>query len=258
MCGRYVLVRVYIDGGYHSMRVWVASDDYKEKDWFKQKIDQVRARYDIRPTQDIVMMHVDPKSRRLQMPRTKWGWRVPWKDEPIVNAREDALTEKRIWSKALRERRCVIPATAFYEWQRRQDAPRPVPWEIKKTGADMFYFAGLWKPAVDEKTGEACVEATIITQMGNELLREVHNHGRNAGRQPVFLDDDKIDSWLDPAMQSPEDALSLLRQIEDGEWEGRMLSEIGNDSKHTPPVPLVADMFGNMPEERPKRIKKSN
>lgn len=248
MCGRYVLVKIEIDGAYHMMRVWVGQDEFSDKEWFKHKIAEIRSRYDIRPTQDVVIMHVDRKAKALRMPRSKWGWQVPWMPAPLINARSESLLSSKTWSLAIKERRCIIPASAFYEWQRRNDAPKPVPWEIKRTGADLFYFAGLWKNAVDKKTGEEVIEATIITQPGNHLLREVHNHGGNAGRQPVFLDNDKIDRWLDPDLTSPDDIMPLLRQIEDGEWQGRMLNKIGNDSEHAPPIAMGTGQFVAEPE----------
>jgi len=252
MCGRYVLVKVWFEGYFVTHRIWAGGEDFEDAPWFKKKLSEIRDRYDIRPTQDITLMRVENHDRRLAMPRAKWGWTVPWKRGPIFNARSESLLENKTWSKAIRERRCIIPASAFYEWQRRNDAPKPVPWEIKRAGAAGFFFAGVWKDAKDPRTGEAIIEASIITQAGNKLMRAVHNHGGNAGRQPVFLDDDKISRWLDPALQSPDEVMPLLRQIEDGEWEGEMLSAIGDDKAHTPAVPLQEDMFGSKPDKARK------
>ena len=248
MCGRLVLVKIEIDGGYIWTQMWVGPEDFQDKDWYKKKISEIRARYDIRPTQDVVIMKAEKKTKGIEMPRTKWGWQVPWMKAPLINARSESLLESRTWRAAIRDRRCIIPGSAFYEWQRRPGEAKPRPWEIKKKGVENFFLAGLWKDAVDAKTGEPVLEATLITQPGNSLLRSVHNHGGNAGRQPVFLDDDKIGPWLDPAMNSAANAIALLRQIEDGEWEGRMLEAIGNDSSHTAPVPLSGANFITKPD----------
>lgn len=245
-------MRLEFDGVIHQLRLWVGPEDFQQKNWFKKKISELRARFDIRPTQEITMLRVEAKSRKIEIPNTRWGWSVPWMKTPLINARSESLLQSRTWAKAIQERRCVIPATAFYEWQRRQDSAKPVPWEIRKTGGDIFYFAALWTIASASKSDSEFAEATIITQPGNKLLQAVHNHGGNAGRQPVFLDEDKLDAWLDPDMKSAEDAVSLLRQIEDGEWEGRPLRQIGNDASHEAPKPLgdgkyvVTDIEGGL------------
>jgi len=248
MCGRFVLVKIEIDGGYIWTKVWVGQEEFQDKAWFKKVVEGVRERYDIRPTQDVVIMKLEPKSKKVEMPRARWGFQVPWMKAPLINARSESLLESRTWSKAIKERRCIIPATAFYEWQRRTDAEKNVPWEIRRKGGGTFYFAGLWKEHVDETTGLGVFETTIITQPGNDLLRAVHNHGGNAGRQPVFLDNDKIERWLDPDVTNPDDVMSCLRQIENGEWEGRMLTVIGDDKAHHPPIPREQDAFTTNPD----------
>lgn len=257
MCGRYVLVRIEIDGGYIDIKVWVGQDEFQEKEWFKKKVSEIRARYDIRPTQDVVIMKIDPKTGNLHMPPATWTVRAEIFDKATqtmkkintINARQEKLLSWNVWRSALKHQRCIIPATAFYEWQARKDAPKNVPWEIRRKGHDTFYFAGVCVEAKHPKTGQDVLETAIITQEGNSLLQWLHNHGGNRGRQPVFLDEDMIDRWLDPELSDAYEAESLLRKIEDGEWEARILSSIGDDVKHAPPVPYEWAEFVSKPDK---------
>lgn len=257
MCGRYVLVRIEVPGGYIHTRVWVGQEEFQGKDWFKKKISEIRARYDIRPTQDIVIMKVDAKTKKLSMPPATWTVRAEIFDKEsqimkkvtAINARQEKLLSWNLWRSALKHHRCIIPASAFYEWQARKDAPKNVPWEIRRKGYENFYFAGVCVEAKHHKTGEDVFETAIITQPGNSLMKWLHNHGGNFGRQPVFLDDDKIDRWLDPELRDAKEAESILRPIEEGEWEAKILKAIGDDSEHTPPVAYEWAEFITKPEK---------
>lgn len=245
MCGRYVLVDIRFDHFIHTMKVWVASDDFYDKKWFKDKVDSIRARYDIRPTQEITVLSVDPKTGTLKFPRSSWGVNEEIFDKQTktmkkinaINARQEKLLSWNVWRSALKHRRCVVPASVFYEWQDRKDSRKRLPWEIRPRGLDTFYFAGLYKVLQDEGTEKEKIEVAILTQPGNDLLRWIHNHGGNQGRQPVFLDDDNMNRWLDPELEDAEEAFACLRQIEDGEWEARALSAIGDDKSHKSAVP---------------------
>ena len=88
---------------------------------------------------------------------------------------------------ALRATRCVIPADAFYEWDR---AARPrQPYAIGPIAeGEMLALAGIWSSSRDRG-----VTAAILTTHPNELVAPIHN------RMPVILPLDLLDAWLDPA-----------------------------------------------------------
>lgn len=244
MCGRMVLIKYRnFDGtlGYYQM--WTARDAVEDTERLK-KVFMGQSRFDIRPTQVIDVFVVDPRSRKHRVLEMRWGWKPDWtRGKPIINTRREGAAANRLWGKALRERRCVVPATHFYEWQRRDDSPGNVPWLIKRTNHEHMFFAGLWTERKSTDTNARMLEVSILTEPGNRLLTEIHNHGGNAGRQPVFLDEEKIPEWLDPGLHDPAQALMLLRQIEDGEYEAQMLEQIGNDKTHTAPKPRQANLF---------------
>lgn len=244
MCGRLVLVKyVNVDGSLGFFRMWTGKDRIDDVEHLK-KIFLGQSRFDIRPTQVIDVFIVNPTNGKLTATGMKWGWQPEWtKGKPVINTRVETAAGNRMWGKAFRERRCIVPASHFYEWQRRDDSHKNVPWIIKRTNHDYMYFPGLWTSKVDAKSGADIYEVSILTQPGNRLMTEIHNHGGNAGRQPVFLDEDNIPLWLDPDLKDPEKISLLLRPIEDGEYEAEMLEEIGNDKTHTHPKPRQQNLF---------------
>jgi len=244
MCGRMVLIKyVNFDGTIGYYRMWTARDAVDDIERLK-KVFIGQSRFDIRPTQVIDVFIIDPSTQKHKVVDMQWGWKPDWtKGKPIMNTRKEGVAGNRLWGTALRERRCVVPATHFYEWQRRDDSPRNVPWMIKRKAHDHMYFAGLWNMRQSPGTDAETFEVSIFTEPGNSLMTEIHNHGGNFGRQPVFIDEERIPDWLDPALKDPEKALMLLRPIEDGEYEAEMLEEIGNDKTHSPPKPRQANLF---------------
>ena len=243
MCGRLVLIKyATVDGSIAYYRMWTGKGALDDMEQLK-KVFLGQSRFDIRPTQIIDVFTVNPATGKHETTGMKWGWQPEWTNgKPIINTRKEGAAQNRMWGKAFREGRCVIAASHFYEWQRREDAHRNVPWMIKRTGHDYMYFAGLY---VKRKlaSGEEVAEVSILTEPGNKLMTEIHNHGGNAGRQPVFIDEDLIPEWLNPQLQDSEKILTLLRPIEDGEFEAEMLEEIGNDKTHTPPKPRQQNLF---------------
>jgi putative SOS response-associated peptidase YedK len=244
MCGRLVLIKYHnVDGTIGYYRMWTGKDAVDDIERLK-KVFIGQSRFDIRPTQIIDVFTIDAKTNKHKVVDMKWGWKPEWtQGKPVMNTRIEGAAQNRLWSKAFRERRCVVPATHFYEWQRREDSHKNVPWMIKRKGHEYMYFAGLYIERENENTGESFFEVSIVTESGNKFMQEVHNHGGNAGRQPVYVDEDKIPDWLDPSLKDPEKIQMLLRHIEDGEYEGEMLEEIGNDKTHTPPRPRQQNLF---------------
>lgn len=150
-------------------------------------------RFNIAPMQMIDIVF-EPKTQRI-LSRLKWGLVPFWaKDETIgnnlINARAETLSEKPSFREAFKSRRCIIPASGFYEWQRRgTEAKQPFYFYLKDK--EVFGFAGLWESWVDKQTGENLETCTIITTGANEVLKPVHD------RMPVILKAENYDEWLD-------------------------------------------------------------
>ncbi len=161
-------------------------------------------RYNIAPSQQVAgIRQSDGANRELTFFR--WGLVPQWaKDASIgyrmINARAETAAEKPSFRGPLRSRRCVIPATAFFEWKR--TATAKVPFCIRHRDRTPLAFAGLW----DRWQGADGVVETcsILTTAANSALAELHD------RMPVILSDRTVAPWLDPENSDAAFLSSLL------------------------------------------------
>ena len=144
-------------------------------------------RYNVAPEQDILTVGVGEKGRR-ELSLMSWGLIPHWSKDGhrFINARAETLIEKPSFRESFKKRRCLIPATGFYEWSEQGRTKRPYYFHLKNK--DLFAFAGIW----DEwKTGTGTVRTcAIITTSPNELLEQVHD------RMPVILHPSSYEDWL--------------------------------------------------------------
>ncbi|HEV2461631.1 MAG TPA: SOS response-associated peptidase [Ktedonobacterales bacterium] len=187
MCGRYEV----IDGKRVYSRFKVA-----------QPMLPIPDNRDVRPTQQVVVLQTDHVLSLMQ-----WGLVPAWARDPhigskMINARAETIASKPSFKRPLRYQRCIIPASAFFEWQGSPGAK--VKYRIGRKDADLFSFAGLYDTWRDP-TGSDLTTCTIITTQPNELVAPIHN------RMPVILLPEDEDRWLDPDMTEPEEIVSLLR-----------------------------------------------
>lgn len=162
-------------------------------------------RYNVAPSQDVPIV----KARR-ELAIVRWGLIPFWaKDAKIayrtINARAETVAEKPAFRAAFKARRCLVPASGFYEWQVREGGPKQ-PWYIRGKDGAPLTFAGLWERWENpEGAVESC---TIIVTDANDFMRRLHH------RMPVIIDAAAFDAWLDP--KSGEDQ-SPLRPCPD-DW----------------------------------------
>ena len=127
---------------------------------------------------------------------------------------------------ALRKRRCLIPATGFYEWEHRGRTKRP--WLFRRRDEQPFAFAGLWERwrAPDGATRETCA---IITTAPNDLMLSIHD------RFPVMLRSENFGLWLDPAVAEPAALAPLLRAPPSEAVSATALSRYVSNVRHEGP-----------------------
>ncbi len=163
-------------------------------------------RYNIAPSQDVAVIREQDDERQLAMLR--WGLVPHWsKDVKIgykmINARAETVASKPAFRAALRARRCIIPASGFFEWLKKDKTKQPY-YLFRKDGHPMA-LAGLWERWENpDKPGEIIESCTIITTESNSLVAKLHN------RMPAILEPDSFAPWLDPQQQNPTDLLPLL------------------------------------------------
>ena len=185
--------------------------------------------YNVAPQtfQPIVRLNRDSGEREIVMMR--WGLIPFWaKDAKIgystINAKAESIATAPAFREAFRNRRCLVPADAFYEWQK-IDAKTKQPFAIGMKDGSPYAFAGLWERWRDPGTREALETFTIITTDPNELLEPLHD------RMPVILEPKDYDRWLgrgDPAhpAQLPGDLLRTLPAEKMTAW--KVDARVGN------------------------------
>jgi putative SOS response-associated peptidase YedK len=173
--------------------------------------DPVRPRYNIAPTLTVPVVRrqprVAPEDASRQIEPMRWGLVPSWAKDVSVgsrmfNARVESLAEKAAFRTALARRRCLIPASGYFEWRKLGDEVvkgkrRPVKQAYYLTPQDgsVMAFAGLWeywRPSGVDADGDAVVSMTIITAPAVGRLQDIHD------RMPMILPASEWAAWLDP------------------------------------------------------------
>jgi putative SOS response-associated peptidase YedK len=161
-------------------------------------------KYNIAPTQPVLAVREGGAGREAAFLR--WGlvpsWAKDAKASPI-NARSETAADKPMFRAALRKRRCLIPASGFYEWLALAGQKRKQPYCFRPKDEKPWGFAGLWERwAGPAGPVESCC---ILTTEANDLVRPVHD------RMPVILPAQHWPAWLDTALQDAGQLAPLLR-----------------------------------------------
>lgn len=167
--------------------------------------ENIPPRYNVAPTQMVLVLRNDPDSNR-QLSYMKWGLIPHWAKgasigNHMINARSETVDQKSAFKNALKDRRCIIPASGFYEWQKVGTKKQPY-YITLKDGSPML-FAGLWDRWTSPE-GIVVESCTILTTNSNELVSPLHD------RMPVILDMKDIDRWLDCHVTEPAKLKALL------------------------------------------------
>lgn len=159
--------------------------------------------YNIAPTQDVLAVVANPRGTR-GLVALKWGLIPEWAKDPsiaskLINARSESAHEKPSFRDSLRHRRCLIPASGFYEWP--TGSRQPV--YIHCQDQESFAFAGLYS-FWQSPDGKRIATCAILTTAANPKIAAIHH------RMPVILKPEDHALWLDKAIQQPEQVQGLL------------------------------------------------
>ncbi len=220
MCGRYSVV----------------IDEAKLREQFTKDLLKPKAglptNYNVAPTQsNPVITNEAPDELRL----FRWGLVPFWaKDLKIgarmINARREGIEDKSSFRKPIREKRCLVVADSFYEWQRKDG--NKVPHRIVPSDGGLLVMAGIWERWKDktDPEAEAVYTYSIITGEPNAEMAPIHD------RMPMLLQyPEQQTAWLQ-SDASLGDVLDLLRTPPDGTLTPYPVS------------PLVGNVRNNGPE----------
>lgn len=170
-------------------------------------------KYNPLPNINVCPSHVLPIISNLDKAHfnsMRWGLIPFWaKDVKIgykmINARKETILEKKSYKDAMVKRRCLVPADAFYEWQKIGKEKQAH--QIKTKDQEIFSMAGLWSKWRSPQ-GEDVYSFTVITQEPNEVMKPIHN------RMPAILTKEQEEIWLSDDLP-PQELLDMIEPYQD-------------------------------------------
>ncbi|MEQ1692365.1 MAG: SOS response-associated peptidase [Gemmatimonas sp.] len=167
------------------------------------------ARYNVPPSQPVPLVRQRASGRDAVLAR--WGLVPYWADDPsignrLANARGDSVATKPSFREAFGQRRGLMPADLFYEWQIMNGMKVKQPWCVRLPDDEPFAFGAIWerwKPR-DDAGAEPLITCAIITTEPNAVMAPIHD------RMPVIVAPSDYDAWLDASTPSAV-AQSLVR-----------------------------------------------
>ena len=144
----------------------------------------------------------------------------------MINARAETLLSRPAFRDAAMNRRCLVPASGFYEW--RHEGRRKVPFYIRLKTAPVFAFAGIYDPGTGP-SGTGCATFAIVTTTPNELVAPLHD------RMPAILRREREAEWVGSMPVAPSDLGAMLAPFPASEMEVYPVSGRVNDPENDGP-----------------------
>jgi len=174
--------------------------------------------YNVCPTDPVAVV---VEGRKLVSMR--WGFIPSWYKTPsdgplLINARAETIAEKPAFRDACRTRRCLIPATGFYEWTKDPEGKR-LPWYITPK-AEPLVFAGVWQ--VWDRGDSPITACAIVTTAANKTMSAIHH------RMPVTLAEEEVGLWLG---EQGKGAATLMRAAPEDRFDFHRVGTAVNSNR---------------------------
>lgn len=185
------------------------------------------ASYNVAPSQNVPVVCRKDDARSLAFMR--WGLIPYWAknpDKPMINARSETINSKPSFKNAFRQRRCILPASGFYEW--RKIGNRKIPHYIHLSEESPMSFAGIWEQW-RSPAGETIETCAILTTAANSVVAPIHD------RMPVILSSDNFGYWLERGVKDPGKLMALLAPYPDKEIIAYPVSAVVNNPANNDP-----------------------
>jgi len=208
MCGRYALTQAAYEKFLESMAVGHR----------RSAAIQPPDRFNIAPAQPILVIRLKGSDRdqpimpegplpQKEAALMRWGLVPSWAKEmslgrPMINARSETIAVKPSFRGPFRRRKCLVPASGFYEWKRaKTPGAAPVPYYSclpkDHNAGRAFAFAGIWEIWMGPHGEDWLETVSLITKAATPLMKKIHH------RSPVIVDPEDYDLWLRP-MDPPD------------------------------------------------------
>ena len=132
---------------------------------------------------DLAAVIASNRKMEPQVFAMEWGYKMP-DGKRIFNARSETASNKAMFADGMRQRRCLIPAAHYYEWQKTSDGK--IKYSLAPKGSEGFYLAGIYR------IENGVPVFSILTKTPAESISFIHN------RMPVILPQIVMADWLDP------------------------------------------------------------
>jgi putative SOS response-associated peptidase YedK len=200
------------------------------------------ARYNIAPTDQVLTVRFNAKTQERTLDALRWGLVPHWAKDlkfgaRCFNGRAETLATTPAFRDAFKSRRCLIPASGFYEWKKTGAAKQP--YAIVPNDEPLFAFAGLWENWRDRAAGEDAEwvrTCAIVTGEPNELVAPIHD------RMPVILPQEAWARWLGEEQAKPDELQELLAPFPAERMRAYPISSRVNSVKND--VPELIEAIG--------------
>jgi len=187
MCGRYGLT---------------ASRDELHKRYPIQETDvDFEEREEIFPTDENIVLLPNYRLYRI-----KWGFTPSFAKRPLINARSESVLEKPTFKEPFTKKRCLVPATLFYEWKKIKGQKKKEKKTISVKDLPIFSMAGICERYPDVNGG-SYLTYSILTTDANPQMADIHD------RMPVILDPEEETHYLDLSA-NPREIQQILKPTE--------------------------------------------
>jgi len=191
-------------------------------------------RYNITPSQQIAVVRQQNGGDR-EMVMMQWGLIPSWAKDPaigykMINARSETAHEKPSFKQALRSRRCIVPVSGFYEWEKK--GKEKIPHYIHLRDGDIMSLAGLWETWKSPE-GERLETCTILTTAANSLLKPLHD------RMPVVLHNEEFNLWFNRDVDDINLLAELFHSYPSDRLEEHIVSKKVNSPSNDSPECIV-------------------
>jgi putative SOS response-associated peptidase YedK len=206
MCGRYALY-----GPKSRKRRDMPSES---PTWWDNLVDAINARpqrFNVAPTDVMPIVGIN-KDGETTIRELRWGLVPYWaKDVKIgskaINARAETVAEKPMFREAFKRRRCLVPASGYFEWKVEEGGKQP--YFIHDPDGELLMFAGLWeswRENRDDREPEPLYTYTIVTGPPGLVSGDIHD------RAPLALAANDWDAWLGENIDAARELLDRIKE----------------------------------------------